>query len=618
VLAGVAALLIGNWTARGRIQAWELGLLGGVLSQFLLIGVTRARFGVLGAADSHYVYVGAIFLLPLVAEAIKRLPWTWAWQPILTGLLLVAVLANAMQLAEQAISQMDLMRTENAELRVVELLRGAPDMSLDTPLDSEIMPQLTARKYLAAVDELGSPIPASTPSSLADLPGDAVDREVLTLFGHALTLNSSGQTPLNTDCHLVDSSVGANLVFSATSSRPLMLRASSSGTALMYLGLMRAPGERPVNMVPLTAPLPEWLHLPDTGQPELWKVRIRTGPIGQLLVCGAHSIQIEVGSSVIDAEGSNGDLGPGWLPTPDPTAFGGLAALLPAGTQTGSFTNDLFGAPTSVRRGVYDVWYRVRVTDASGKTPEMKLGLFDTSSWDWLGASTYPASQLTPMYGWVRVARDVAINPDHKLQFLSQFSNLSSPLSTDWFIDRAVMVESGALPPGLTTYEGQSEAGTSVLSAAGLGGLLGPGWAIVRDTDAIGGHAARLSAGFKTGSFSNDLFGAPTTVPAGRYDLWYRIRVARGTAQRPEMKLGIYDVSERDWMLSKTYSSKQTQSTYAWVRVAAGISPNPNHVVLFLAQFGGPAATSTDWFIDSAALMPTGIPPPAALIAGGE
>jgi hypothetical protein len=48
------------------------------------------------------------------------------------------------------------MRIQKAELRTLELFRGAPDIALDRQLDDSIVPQLTASRYFAAIDELGS------------------------------------------------------------------------------------------------------------------------------------------------------------------------------------------------------------------------------------------------------------------------------------------------------------------------------------------------------------------------------------------------------------------------------------------------------------------------------
>jgi hypothetical protein len=302
-LAGVAGLVVpglllvllaGHWYVQGRIESWELATVAGLAAQFILIGLVRVRFGFGGAADSHYVYVGVVYFLPLVANSVKRLPWRGVWRVAVPAAFAIATVANAIQLVDQAISHTELMRTENAELRTVESFRGAPDMALNRPLDREIMPQLTASTYYAAIDVLGSPIRSSTPESLSDLPAKAVDQEMLVLFQDALKVTpTSQQAAQGMPCQKVDSSAGSVLDLRVRSGRSIVMTGAAAGDATISLGFMVSPTSWPfLRQVQIPAATAVQLHLPDTGKPIIWRLRVAVSRVGELQVCGADSLQV--------------------------------------------------------------------------------------------------------------------------------------------------------------------------------------------------------------------------------------------------------------------------------------------------------------------------------------
>jgi hypothetical protein len=277
----VGALLAWHWYVEGRIESWELGLLAGLLAQFTLIAIVRARFNWEGAADPHYVYVGVVYLLPLAANALKHFSWNSAWRPVLIVGTVLAVAANATLLAERSVDQKSTMQTENAELRVVELFRGAPDMALDRPLDNVIMPQLTARRYFAAIDQLGSPVPTSTPRTLDQLPASAVDQEMITLFRDGLTVKTASSSI--GPCR-IDDTTGSNTQFQVPSGGTVVLRSSRSRLVSLSLGVL-APTSRPLLDVQITDTTPQLVHVPDTGKPIVWRLTVDTTSVGDLQVC---------------------------------------------------------------------------------------------------------------------------------------------------------------------------------------------------------------------------------------------------------------------------------------------------------------------------------------------
>jgi hypothetical protein len=447
VLVMLAGLMAWHWYAQGRVESWELGLIAGLGAQFTLIGLVRTRFGLTGAADPHYVYVGVAYLLPLVANAFKRLPWRGLWRPALAGGFALALSANALRLADQAIAQVGLMQIQNAELRTLELFRGAPDMALDRELDISIMPQLTASRYFAAIDELGSPVPSSTPRSLQDLPVHAVDRELVALFGGALRVTGNVRIDEGMSCQTVDAAAGSVIDLQVPNGGSVVMKPSLAGGAALSLGALGPPSSVPLRDVQLLGGLGTRVQLPSTGREMKWRLRITTGRVGEMQVCGADNLHSFAGTSVFSAGAAGGALDPGWKSVPDTTALGGLAAKLPAGIATASFKNDIFGTPQAVPPGAYDVWFRVRVTQPTGDRPEMTLGLWDSTAWRWINSTTYQANQVSGSYTWVKVAADAFPPAGHRLVFIAEFANHSAPLTTDWYIDQAVMFPTGAAAP---------------------------------------------------------------------------------------------------------------------------------------------------------------------------
>jgi hypothetical protein len=450
VQAGVvalAALLAWHWYLQGGANSWELGLLAGLVAQFTLIALARVHFGLEGAADSRYVYIGVVYLLPLVANAVKHVSWRFMLRPVWAGALALVVLSNAAILADQSLVQLDLMRTENAELRVVEMFRGAPGLALDRPLDDVVMPQLTAARYYGAIDELGSPVPSSVPHSLDKLPPRAVDQQLVALFGQSLSVTADNQRDAPGSCRTFDTAAGLTIDTQVPEGRLIMLKPGRGGDASLSLGIFEPPRAEPVLKTRLDAGTQEWVRVPNTGRSLLWRLRVRTAPVGDLQVCGVDSLRAHSGTAVFSASAAGAGLDSGWTSVPDATAYGGSAARLAAGTVTSSWRDAFIGPPTIVPAGSYDVWYRVRVTDASGSDPEMILGLLDHTTYALLGQTTYKANEVRGSYAWFRVARGVTPISGHPVVFVAEFSSHTRPLSTDWFIDEAMLVAAGSQGP---------------------------------------------------------------------------------------------------------------------------------------------------------------------------
>jgi SAM-dependent methyltransferase len=115
--------------------------------------------------------------------------------------------------------------------------------------------------------------------------------------------------------------------------------------------------------------------------------------------------------------------------------------------------------------------------------------------------------------------------------------------------------------------------GTSSFSASAAAGSPEGGWVSAPDSAAYGGHAARLPRG--TTTQSQNAFGGQMVVPAGTYDVWFRVRAADTNAEWPEMSLGVIDVTTQTYAGATTYRADQVRSTYGWVRAVSGMVQRP-------------------------------------------
>jgi hypothetical protein len=445
----VVALVAVHWYRQGKIDGWQVGMIAGAVAQFTLIGLVRSQNGLDAARDPHYVYIGAVFLLPVLADAARELPWRSAWRPALVAVFATSLISNSVQLRSAAVAQTQLMKTQTAELQTVELFRGAPDMSLYSPLDDQIMPQLVAARYFAATDELGSPVNQIDLDHLPALPTQAVERVMLNLFGAALSVRtSSEESSAGLPCRNVDSTTATTLDFQVPVGQPLMIQSAKEGDVSVYLSFFKQMPAEPLQHIQLKPATPAWIHVPDTGKPTVWQLRIKTSPMGLLRICGVPSLQLrQTVTYVYAGEAAGGQLGLGWSAVPDTSTSSARAARAAGGTvpvQNNRFATDTFGAAYTPDPGAYDVWYRVKVTSATGSAAEMMLGMWDDTGVGWLGSTTFRANQVGTSYRWIKVAAGIVPVRGHLIQFQAY---AIATLGTDWYIDTAVMAPAGSPAP---------------------------------------------------------------------------------------------------------------------------------------------------------------------------
>lgn len=139
----------------------------------------------------------------------------------------------------------------------------------------------------------------------------------------------------------------------------------------------------------------------------------------------------------LQAEGESGSLGTGWSSVADGAASAGNAAKAASGTA--STNADLFGTSWVPPAGMYDVWFRLKVTSNASSTAQMQLGLWDATAGSFVSSSTYAPNIATTSYAWYHVSGGSPITPTagHNMQFRAV---TTATLTTDWFIDEAVLL----------------------------------------------------------------------------------------------------------------------------------------------------------------------------------
>src|SRR5207302_572632 len=118
-------------------------------------------------------------------------------------------------------------------------------------------------------------------------------------------------------------------------------------------------------------------------------------------------------------------------------------------------------------------------------------------------------------------------------QFVASFGD---SLSTDWYVDQAMMVPTGTKPPGPYLYSADASVGS-----------LDPGWQSVPDGTALNTQAAKAVKG-RYPTYRNDVFGGPILLGPSQYDVWYRVRVVSTSAAPGRLTLGLWDDEGTRWV----------------------------------------------------------------------
>lgn len=228
-----SAIIALSWWARrvGPPSPMLLAALVGALSFWVLTAVTRADHG--EPAASRYIYIGAVFIMLIAAEARLGAGVRGGWLA-LSGILIASALVgnlNVLRGGEGGLRAAD--SSVRASLAAVQI--AAPVVSPAFEAEPTNAPQLTAGPYLAAVRDLGSP--ALTTRELAGAP-ELIREHSDTVLEHAERLAAVpyGGPSLPASPPTVEGSTGGRLL--SRSACTVIVPAGGLGS----LDLLSAPG----------------------------------------------------------------------------------------------------------------------------------------------------------------------------------------------------------------------------------------------------------------------------------------------------------------------------------------------------------------------------------------
>lgn len=161
---------------RGRESALPIALGVGVLAQFSATGLVRAQYGLQIAGASRYVYIAAVFTLPILAEALRDVAWQPRRQAAVATIAAVCCFFGVRELNDAVNQRTHLFAQQKVMLQTVWFHRDDPRLDPEAIIDPQDAPTLTVRLYIQTRRELGSPLPDIDEKTLSTLDASAVAR----------------------------------------------------------------------------------------------------------------------------------------------------------------------------------------------------------------------------------------------------------------------------------------------------------------------------------------------------------------------------------------------------------------------------------------------------------
>jgi hypothetical protein len=275
LLVPAAAVVI--WWRRRRVEPLALAAAAALAAQFLLIGMERSQTGM---PAPRYLQSGAVFALIVLADCLRGLPWRPPWRPVLLVGLAAALTLNVTYLQATVRGLEKVEGIQNAELQTVALFRGAPDLSPDAVLDPLVAPYVTPRRYYEAVDRYGSPVPVIGLDGLDRLPPAAVDQAMRAMFTGSVT-QSPGIPPGDAGCLAVSAPF---IDLQVASGGSVWINGPVGGTVAVLLWFRGEPPDQTASTIQAGD---GWarVHVPDSGKPITWRVRLMFPPGAVASVC---------------------------------------------------------------------------------------------------------------------------------------------------------------------------------------------------------------------------------------------------------------------------------------------------------------------------------------------
>jgi hypothetical protein len=269
VLVATAGFVAAAWWRRGRVGSRAAGPLIALLAEFVLIGLTRAQFGIGQGASSRYMYIAAVLILLVLSDALAWLPARRLVMAPLLALVGVSVVLNAHQLAVFAASRSEFAARQMDVLRTFEAYHADPLITPDDAVDPTYTP-ITPRQYFDATSAWGSPVASTSTQDLGRLNPSSVDLGLVTLFTNGLTPGPAPPAP---------SSCAPVTDLTVEPGTTVLAIPEAGGIANLSVAVLAPPGAGPST----TLTSPESFHFGGDRLPGPWRVTITGGalcPIG--------------------------------------------------------------------------------------------------------------------------------------------------------------------------------------------------------------------------------------------------------------------------------------------------------------------------------------------------
>lgn len=156
LVLAVCAIGLAWW--QQRPDPLSLGVAAGLLTFYVVTGLTRAQLGFEQAASGRYVYIGAAFWLILLADAARLLPWSGTWRPALAAVVFLACFNSSVLLVAYAAGKTAVMQREIADLQALAVERSDKCLNPTGAVDPLVVPYVTSPAlYYRAIDRFGDP-----------------------------------------------------------------------------------------------------------------------------------------------------------------------------------------------------------------------------------------------------------------------------------------------------------------------------------------------------------------------------------------------------------------------------------------------------------------------------
>ena len=199
-MAGLAATAAVLWYRERLDSGLSIAAAVGIVLQFTLTGLVRSQDGTAEATQSRYIYIGAVFILLILTEALRDARWSGLWRALAPVTAACVVAGGAAVLVHENTIQTKVTQFQDKELAVTWLFRDAPSLHRGVVIDTLYLPVVTPSIYLAARLKYGSPavVPTLTVADLRDLPS-RINLELRSLLPLVVS-SAAGNTPAGARC----------------------------------------------------------------------------------------------------------------------------------------------------------------------------------------------------------------------------------------------------------------------------------------------------------------------------------------------------------------------------------------------------------------------------------